>query len=162
MNKLDLDSLSVSNTRFIYKTHRSESFLTFLYFSKKNVTNLQNLIRYIVFKQTGVVIDNQDYRELLIVMRSIFEMYSRHPPYFDESKGPQYNMSIVNKTIAEVNRLNEIVINEVIPKLVSMVLQYFGYLRDIEGRRFLEKPENVNIAGQRSLRSVTNVLTGSS
>jgi hypothetical protein len=42
-----------------------------------------------------------------------------------------------------------------------MLLQYFGYLKDVEGRRFMDAPENVNIAGQRSLRSVTSVLTGS-
>jgi hypothetical protein len=122
------------------------------------VINLQNLIRHTVFKQIGVVIDKQDPRELLIVMRSIFELYSRHPPYFDDSKGRYYNLKIVNKTINEVERLNDIVINEVVPKIISMVYQYFGYLKDVEGRRFMESPKNVSIAGERSLRSVTDVL----
>ena len=161
MNNLELESLSGSNTRFIYKTHRSESFLTFLYFSKQNILNLQSLIRYLVHRETGMTIDNQNPRELIIVMRSVFELYSRHPPYFDEAKGIEYNMSIVNKTKEEVSRLNQIVLNETVPKIISMLLQYFGYLRDVEGRRFMDAPENVNIAGQRSLRSVTSVLTGS-
>lgn len=160
MNTLDAKSLSDSNTRFIYKTHRSESFLTFLYFSKKNISNLQILIRFIVHRETGFLIDDQNPRELLIVMRSIFELYSRHPPYFDESKGAEYNMTIVKKTVDEVKRLNQIVLNEVVPKIVSMLLQYFGYLKDVQGRRFMEAPKNDSIAGQRELRSVTSVLTG--
>jgi hypothetical protein len=160
MNTLDSESLSESNTRFIYKTHRSESFLTFLYFSKKNISNLQILIKYLVHRETNVLIDDQNPRELLIIMRSIFELYSRHPPYFDESKGSQYNISIVNKSVEEVNRLNQIVLNEVVPKIVSMLLQYFGYLKDVQGRRFMDAPKNDSIAGQRELRSVTSVLTG--
>lgn len=160
MNNLNLESLSGSNTRFIYKTHRSESFLTFLYFSKQNVLNLQSLIRYLVNRETGMTIDNQNSRELLIIMRSVFELYSRHPPYFDESKGIDYNISIVNKTKTEIDRLNQIVLNETVPKIISMLLQYFGYLKDVQGRQFMEAPENVNIAGQRNLRSVTSVLTG--
>jgi hypothetical protein len=156
MNKLE--ELSQSNTRFLYKSDRSESLLTFLFFSKRNVDNLQNLIRLLVHRETKVVIDKQSNRELLVVMRSIFEQYSRHPPYLDPSKGDEYNRTIVKKTVDEVNRLNEIVLNEIVPKVISMVLQFFGYLKDVDGRRFMDNPENVNIRGERKLRSVTDVL----
>lgn len=156
MNKLE--ELSQSNTRFLYKADRSESLLTFLFFSKRNVDNLQNLIRLLVHRETKVVIDKQSNRELLVVMRSIFEQYSRHPPYLEPSKGTEYNRLVVKKTVDEVNRLNEIVLNEIVPKVISMVLQFFGYLKDVEGRRFMDNPENVNIRGERKLRSVTDVL----
>lgn len=160
MNNLTHEELSGDNTRFLYKADRGSSLLTYLYFSKRNIENLQNIIRFIVHRELSVIIDRQSNRELLVVMRSIFEQYSRHPPYLDESKGDNYNMKIVEKTIREVERLNDIVINEVVPKVVSMVLQFFGYLEDVNGRRFMENPENVNIRGERNLRSVTDVLVG--
>lgn len=160
MNNLTHEELSGDNTRFLYKADRGTSLLTHLYFSKRNINNLQNIIRFIVHRELAVVIDRQSNRELLVVMRSIFEQYSRHPPYLDETKSEEYNREVVQKTIREVDRLNDIVVNEIVPKVVSMVLQFFGYLEDVNGRRFMEKPENVNIRGERNLRSTTDVLVG--
>lgn len=160
MNILDKDSLSGSNTRFLYKADRSESLLTSLFFSKRNIENLQNMTRFLVHKELKIVIDNQSNRELLVVMRSIFEQYSRHPPYlnYEEPMSSVYNQRIINDTVYEVDRLNQIVLNEIVPKIVSMVMQYIGYLEDVNGRRFMEGPKNVSIKGERNLRSITDVL----
>ncbi len=150
-----------SNTRHLFKNLYGETPLTYLYFSDKNIENLQKVIRYMVHKETGYVIDNQSQTELLIIMRSIFLEYSSHPPLLDNKMSEERRSEILLKYKNEVIRLNDIVINTVIPKIISQLQQYITYLEDASRPSYqMETPESSSIAGQRQYRSVTQVLIG--
>jgi hypothetical protein len=158
---IDDQSLSESNTSALFRGLYGETLLTFLYFSKKNVQSLQNLIKFVVHRETGFVIDTQSNKELLIVMRSIFLEYGAHPKLIDDSMSAQERARLYESYTKEVSRLNEIVVNTVAGKVVSEMLQYLGYLKDASQMpEQMQRPKNDNISGQREYRSITEVLTG--
>ena len=59
----------------------------------------------------------------------------------------------------EVDRLNQLVLNWVVPKVCSGLQQYLGYLKDsMDPIKPMEAPVSTNISGTRQYRSVTSVL----
>lgn len=150
-----------SNTKHMFKNLYGETPLTFLYFSDKNIENVQNLIKYQIFKEVGQKIDNQNVTELMIIMRSIFLSYSNHPPLIDESMKIDYKNALLNMYTKEVQRLNELVLNETVPKIISGLQQYLHYLKDSTTPLFpISRPENMSTQGTKQYRSITNILTG--
>lgn len=161
--KLTVDdtALSKSNTQHLFKNLYGETLLTRLFFSSSNVNNLQKVIRFIIHRETGESIDNQSNNELLIIMRSLFLEYSAHPTLVDERMSKEEKTKLYNKYTEEVKRLNEIVINTVVPKVMSQMQQYLDYLRDASQQPYqMNSPTNTNIAGERRYRSVTQLLLG--
>jgi hypothetical protein len=154
--------LSGSNTSHLFKNLYGETLLTFLFFSKDNINNLQNLIKYLVFKNINQVISNQSDTELMIVMRSMFLSFSEHPALIDDTMPQAQKIALMKQYTLEVDRLNQLVLNDVVPRIVSGVQQYVDYLHDASSpRTLMEKPKSDSRAGTRQLRSVTSILTGS-
>jgi hypothetical protein len=150
-----------SNTKYMFKNLYGETPLTFLFFSGENVNNIQKLIRYFVNKEVGQNIDDQNVTELMVIMRSIFLEYSQHPPLIDELMPSSRRVELLKLYTLEVSRLNQLVINEILPKVISGLQQYLSYLSDISQQPIPnERPKNVSSAGTRTYRSVTQVLTG--
>lgn len=121
-----------------------------LFFSRENINEIQRLIRYNVYVNTDrkFIIDNQDEDELLIIMRGVYLQYSRVP-----SDKQYYNQAI--------KKLNALVINVLMPNLISNIEQYVGYLRDSKTPYLpLSREINDSIIGQTELRSVSDVLVG--
>lgn len=157
----DDKSVSGSNTRFLFKNLYGETPLTFSFFSNKNIQNIQNLIKFTVHRETGYVIDNQSVNELMIIMRSIFLEYSLHPKLIDEKMSDKEKSELIIKYKNEVARLNEIVINAIVPKIISQIQQYLDYLRDASQQPYqMDKPKNESVIGQKQYRSTTQVLFG--
>lgn len=153
--------VSGSNTRFLFKNLYGETPLTFLFFSDKNIQNVQNMLKYLVYKQNGYIIDDQSVTELLIIMRGIFLEYSLHPKLIDESMSEEEKNQLKIKYTNEVKRLNKLVIDYIVPKVVSQMQQYLDYLKDAsEQPYYMDKPQNVSIQGQKQYRSATQVLLG--
>ena len=110
------------------------------FFCPQNVKNLQNQIRYNVWKESNHIytVDDQDPIELSIVMRSLFLQYSK-------------NRKI--KIAEQIKELNSVVIDDVTPNIISNIQQYLVYLRDKQKPyRTIERPTNVSSAGLKSLR----------
>lgn len=150
-----------NNTQFLFKNHIGETLLTQVFFSQQNIGNIQKLIRFLIHKETKYVIDNQSIEELLIVMRSVFLQYAKHPALLDPRQPLNIQQKIKDQTTKEAGRLNEIVINEIYPTVLTGLKQYLQYLNDAsQPYQIMEPPVNDNIRGQRELRSVTSVLTG--
>lgn len=150
-----------NNTQFLFKNHVGDTLLTQVFFSNKNVENIQKLIRFLVHRETQYIIDNQSVEELLIVMRSVFLQYAEHPALLDPRQPTEVQNKIKQQTTDEVKRLNDIVINEIYPTVVAGLKQYLQYLNDAsEPYKIMDKPINDSIKGQRELRSITSVLTG--
>jgi hypothetical protein len=155
------DSLSGSNTRHLFKNLYGETLLTFLFFSKKNIDNIQDILKFVVHRETNYIIDNQSVNELLIVMRAIFLEYSLHPKLITDTMSDKERSELLKKYTIEVERLNTIVINQVVPKIVSQIQQYMDYLRDAsEQPYYMDKPKNDSVKGQKQYRSTTQVLIG--
>lgn len=159
---IDDDSIASTNTKYLFKNLYGETLLTSLFFSRENIKNVQNLIKFVVHREVGLVIDNQSVNELLIVMRSVFLEYSAHPPLIDENTMSKAQVQTLKKKYTnEVARLNDLVINSVVPRLVSQLQQYLDYLRDASTQPYtMDRPKNDSISGERQYRSVTQVLTG--
>lgn len=95
--------------------------LSSAFFSSKNVNVIQNLIRRTVYeksKSKGYVIDDQSVDELKIIMRAMFLQYARHSG----------SVSIQ----AQINDLNNRVVDWSVPHILSAVDHYFYYLKDID------------------------------
>lgn len=142
------------------KTAYGSNLFSSAFFSKENVQNVQNLIRYSVFKLTNETIDLQSENELLIVMRSVFLSYPNFPPEFKRGMTKEQIEMVKSEYKKEINRLNEIVVNETVPDIVSQIKQYKDYLKDSSTISYIETPKDTSIKGQRQYRSVTEVLTG--
>lgn len=153
--------LSGSNTRFLFRNLYGETLLTFLFFSDDNINNIQKIIKMLVYKEMNKVIDNQSIIDLQIVMRSIFLAYSLHPKLIDESMSPKEKKVLLIQYTNEVDRLNQLVVNEVVPLICSQLQQYLTYLVDSGSSRYImEKPKNDSVTGEKTYRSITSVLTG--
>jgi DNA-directed RNA polymerase subunit H (RpoH/RPB5) len=158
---IDDKKVSGSNTRFLFKNLYGETPLTFLFFSDKNIQNIQNILRYNVYKQMKYTIDNQSTNELMIIMRSLFLEYSAHPKLLDESMSEDEKRKLLEKYTIEVARLNKIVVDSTLPKVISQIQQYVDYLRDSSKQPYyMDKPKNESVQGMKQYRSATQVLLG--
>lgn len=130
----------------ILKGTVSCTLLSRLFFSDKNVDIIQNAIRYKVWIDTAknVVISRQSDSELLIVMRSIFVQHAQHRP---------------DGITEQISTLNDKVVQEVTPGIISEATAHLVYLKDkFGGIQPIAPPVNVNSAGLKQLRSVTSTF----
>ena len=96
-----------------------ETVLSDTFFSEKNTKAVQDTIRYGVYKVTNLVIGYQSSQELYIIMRSILLQNA--------------NFKITQeKLVDEVRKLNKLVVDYSVKKVVSNVQQFQGYIKDIE------------------------------
>ena len=122
------------------------SILNQLFFSKQNMNNIQDMIRYNVYLKTEkkFVIDKQSDIELEIIMRSI---YLQHSP------------NLPDKIKEQLRYLNNLVSNWCVEQIIPEVQQYNGYIKEIEYMPLpIDLPLNLSSKGSRSLRSVTTTF----
>ena len=83
------------------------------------------------------MIARQNDTELYVIMRSIYLQYGRN----------------LNSNIADqINRLNILVANEAMPKIITALKQKIKYLDDIENLPVpLERAQNISNAGENSV-----------
>ena len=116
------------------------------FFSKANLDYLQNQIIQQVYLKSGkkYKISRQSDNELLIIMRSIY-LSTRKVHH-----GPQVK--------EEVAKLNQMVLQDVIPRIMCAVEGYLGYLNDrVNPRQFIENPKNTELTGLRLIGSPTMI-----
>ncbi len=120
--------------------------LSELFFSKVNMDRLQNQIRYKVYLVSNgeYIIDRQSDTELEIVMRSTYLQHSQN----------------LNSRLAEqVDRLNKIIVDWCVPRIMSELQEYQRYIKDIERLPVpIELPADVSQAGTRNNRSITSTF----
>jgi hypothetical protein len=157
----DDKKIGKNNAKYMFKNLYGDTPLTFLYFSDKNVDNIQKLLKLRVYKEAEYIIDNQSLNELLIVMRGVFLDHSAHPPLIHPDMSKDQVEALLVKYTMEVDRLNKLVVEFIIPKLISQIKQYFGYLKDASSQPLpLDKPVNDSTSGKKAYKSVTQVLFG--
>lgn len=158
------DKYAYNNVHSMFKNIHGETLLNSLFFSDKNIQQIQNSIRFLVHKYTDQTIDEQSKADLLIIMRSIYLEYLNQPPEYSDSLDDKTKAIVLKLTKDEIARLNNIVVNEIVPKVVSELQQYLDYLRDAStpysGNILDVKPESISIKGQKNYRSATSVYFG--
>lgn len=118
------------------------------FLSQENLDYLQDRIRYEVYKRSNkkYQIGRQSDIDLQIIMRSIYLQYAKNQK---------------NNIKQQVNELNELVIQEATPKIMSQVQQYHSYLNRASGADYmpLAHPESMSAKGRKQLVSVTKLWT---
>lgn len=126
---------------------QSNSDLSKLFFSDDNMKRLQRNIKREVFKRTNgqFKLDmDQDQNDLFVVMRAVYMEHGRFLP---------------NRIVHQVKRLNEKVIDEVVPGILVNIKQYHGYLKEINKPLDpIARPVNANHAGRKLLPSITTTF----
>lgn len=107
-----------------------------VFFSRKNIDNLQNNIKFKIKEISNQDIGNQSEKELQIVMRSIFLQYAKN------------NDNDIQKQIAD---LNDLVMEYCIKNILVNLKQYIGYLEDIQEKvDFIPNPVAADIKGSKN------------
>lgn len=120
--------------------------LSLVYFSKANMDRVQDMIRYNVWLRSDkqFIIGRQSNIELSLVMRAMYLQHSK-------------NMDC--KIAEQVQELDDMVVNFCVPKIINEIIQYNGYLRQLEYLPIPEdRPVNMSSKGTRTLRSVTTTF----
>jgi hypothetical protein len=123
---------------------QTESELSKLFFSDENFKRIQRMIRKAILVRTNgqfkLDID-QDPKDVFIAMRAVYMEHARFLP---------------GQIVRQVKRLNEKVIDEVVPGIITNIRQYYGYLKEINKPLDpIPRPQNVSNAGRRTLPSIT-------
>jgi len=130
---------SNAKVEFSARTIQTSNALTDTYFSKANVNILQNALRKSIFEQTSGkhVIDRQSDVELQIVMRSIFLQYAKNND---------------DDIATQVKDLNHRVLEFCVPRVLSNLLQYIQYKKDVSVLPIpLRNAVNPSMKGDKSL-----------
>ena len=120
--------------------------LNIVFFSKENVKLIQNMIRYRIWQRSNkeYKIGNQSTVEIQVVMRSIFLQHS-----------PNLNYGITE----QIKYLNNLVVEWCIPRIMAEILQYVGYLNDIQKIPMqIDRPINLSSRGTKITRSITTTF----
>jgi hypothetical protein len=125
---------------------QEETILSKVFFSTQNVARIQKQIikTVLIVTDKQFLIEEQDEADLMVVLRSMFLQHARH--YSDDIPG-------------QIKELNDLVVDEVVPGIISEIKAYVGYLeRVFEPLYFQDRPQNVGIHGLRTLPSVTRTF----
>lgn len=123
-----------------------ESILSKKFFHPDNIDLIQRKLIYEIFNRSKgeYLIEKQNERDLMAVMKSIFSQYAKHLPYNIDK---------------QVQKLNFLVVHYLIPPMMSKIRGYFGYLdRTFGVQQVMDRPENVSNKGLKTLPSVTRTF----
>jgi len=108
------------------------------FFSDENIAVLQTRLRQAVKANLGLVISRQSDQEMVQVMRAMYSMHGNPRP---------------SDVRQEVNRLNGIVLDYVVPHVTTNVRAHMGYLRDISRPyRLLDRPSYASLKGEQTVQ----------
>lgn len=92
-----------------------ETPLSRAFFSVKNVNRIQTRLRNAVKEESGHAIDRQSDREIVSIMRSVYEAFGQNTGHADPK---------------EVRRLNDIVLDITVDQVTSGIQGYLQYIQD--------------------------------
>ena len=114
----------------------ANTLLSKVYFSEKNMNNIQKNIISTIKNKYNYDIDEQSNDELFIVMRSCYL---------------QYSVNNDTKIKEQVEMLNEKVLDYCVSDIIVNIKQYLGYLEDIQKiPEDIESPVSTNIIGDKN------------
>lgn len=120
--------------------------LSQIFYSDQNIELINKQLILTIFKKTNgkIRIPNQSYNDLKVVMRWVYINYARNLPF---------------KIKEQIINLNNYVVCELVPNLISASNQYLDYLRDID-KPLEPLPPPVNVSKDRTLPSISEIYHG--
>lgn len=117
----------------LLKGIQETTYFSRLFFSQKNIDEIQKQIRYHVYSKTKEIISNQEQTSLMLEMRDIYLVYHAFPKcnVRTEKGRKQYT--------EEISKLNNLTVNSAVDKIITSLLQYKKYLIDIEKIQIIEE-----------------------
>lgn len=126
------------------RTQPSEVMIEF--FSESNIKRIQKKIRRDIYERSGrkfVMEVDQDRQKLQAAMEDIYSNYSKDLP---------------GGVKRQTKRLNQQLIDNLVPNMLTAIKQYYGYMKDISNPiEPIARPMNVNNAGRQTLPSITTI-----
>lgn len=115
--RISLKNKSTSYSSALAGNDWEDNILARVFFSAENIQILQNGLRAGVHKMSSekIVIPNQNLDQLKIIMRSTYLQYAEHIP---------------ENTRQQVERLNKIVWDYVVPSVYNEAVGYLKYMQD--------------------------------
>ena len=115
--RIALKNKSTSYVSALSGNDWEDNLLSRVFFSGENIQIIQNGLRAGVYELSKheIVIPPQNIDQMKIIMRSMYFQFAEHHP--DNVKG-------------QVERLNKIVLDEIIPKVYSEAIGYLKYMQD--------------------------------
>lgn len=136
------------------------SLLYAFFMSKANIALLQKQLRYVVFKWSGYHIGDQSPLKLALAMEGIYEAYGKH---IDESRT---SSKVLFKWIhKEIERLNELLINECAPNIINNVEQHMSFMKSVArptSEASLDRPIDTRVTGTMEYRDISEIMSAGS
>lgn len=108
------------------------------FFSGANIDSIQNRLIQIVKQRSGFLISPQPIDSLTVIMRSVYVLNARN--------------SACEAIDAQVRTLNDAVMGEIVPQVLTSMQAHIGYLRDTQGPLVpLDRGTNTSIRGTQSV-----------
>ena len=110
-----------------------------VFFSETNINVLQEAIRYQVYQKSCKkhIIDRQSDNDLKVILRATYMEHAQHNPRFP---------------LEEIKRLNTIILDFCVPRILQEINMYIRYRRDISNLPVpLARGEMPSIKGTRAL-----------
>ena len=124
-----------------------ETELSKMFFSNENIARVQKKIKVAVYNKTKgkyKLVEDQDETDLYLLMRSVYLENAKH---------------LKSHLVRQVKILNETVIKESVPGIITNIKQYYSYIDDINKPiQPIDRPMNINSAGRKTLPSVTTII----
>ncbi|MBA3750767.1 MAG: hypothetical protein H0X03_07770 [Nitrosopumilus sp.] len=117
-----------------------------LFFSNNNLDKIQNQIIKEVYDRSNreYLISRQSDRDVQTVMKSIFL---------------QHSTGLSNDYTSQIQELNKLTVDAVVPGIISAVSSHFHYLENpFSSRQIMDHPQNTSIKGKKVLPSVTRTF----
>lgn len=107
-----------------------------LFYSRSNLECIQKMLKY-AMRIAGYTISDQDETQILQIMRVIEKWYS-------------YNPTCPTKFVDETIKLNNMIVEYSVPRMVNNIEQRKGFLRDFNNphNRILPLPINLSVKGE--------------
>lgn len=128
-------------SRELLRGTQEDTILSKAFFHPNNINFLQKQIIKEVFKRSHgeYLIEKQRDYDLKIVMRSVFLQYAKHRP---------------TNIKEQIIKLDSIVIDEIIPGIITEIKSYLGYLDRAFGPiHIMDRPEYISSTGTKILAS---------
>jgi len=117
LNSVDQDPIPSAEVRtsMITSMHKSITPLNAAFFQQANLERIQAMLRSQFKNETGLSIDRQNPRDVMTFMRYV---------YINNATNPYGNV------VAQIDRMNQQVVNKMLPQVREGVSAYILYVRD--------------------------------
>lgn len=150
----DIDERKDSNDLYPYinilNGIQEHSLFSKLFFSRLNIEEIQTRARNEVYLKSNkeFKIGDQNEKELITIMKAMYLQYGRVP-------------SDIKNYKSQISKINNIVIQEIVPRIMSDIRQYINYIHDsTKTHSVSDRPVFSSSKGTAENRSVMDVMYG--